>query len=468
MSKEKALANPESVEEKPDDKTPDEQANSISIEEIAPLTQKVTVEIPGEKIANKLDDRYTELSGEVVIPGFRKGRAPRRLIEKRMGKELGEDVKVKLIAEAVRELDDRDDFKPLTAPDVDIEEIEMPETGPMSFTFEVEVYPAFELPELTGIPLTRSAASVDDKMVNDAVDNMLRRRGSLTPAEDRPVREDDVLTADVTIKNKEQVIATHPSETVYAKASGLVKGVLVEKLLESLEGAGIDETRSYDVKLPESFTPEEYAGKKAQLEITVREIKYIEPAKINDDLLSELGYSSEEDLRSVFRSSLEHNVEQETQQDLRNKVRAWLREKLPFELPPELLKRQSSQAIEQMRMSLINRGKSEDEAEEEVQKLETSGDETGPSTRVQNELREFFIIHKIAEEKEIVVSEDELNGAIGNMARMYNRRFDRMRMEMEESGRLETLNRNLLEGKVLDQLIKDAKITDAPAESDSK
>jgi len=139
-----------------EEQEPKTSKNTVTIEDAGPCKKKVVIEIPEESIKAAVDEQYTELGREAVVPGFRKGRAPRRLLEKRFGKETNEQIKLKLLAEASEAAIKDNELDILGDPDIEFEKVELPPTGPMRFEFEAEVRPEFDLPKLEGIPVNRA------------------------------------------------------------------------------------------------------------------------------------------------------------------------------------------------------------------------------------------------------------------------------------------------------------------------
>ena len=145
----------EIAEEQPEAQTEEESKlpdNIVTIEDAGPCKKKVSIEIPEETIKSVTDDQYEKMRKDVVLPGFRKGRAPRRLLEKRFGKETTEQIKLTLMADASKSALEDNKLDTLGEPDIDFEKIELPTEGALKFDFEVEVRPEFDLPSLEGIP----------------------------------------------------------------------------------------------------------------------------------------------------------------------------------------------------------------------------------------------------------------------------------------------------------------------------
>ena len=139
----------------PVEETKEESKNIIAVSDAGPCKKKVAIEIPAEVIGEKLDEKYKELRKEAVVPGFRKGRTPIRLLEKRFGTDITNQVKLELMAAASEEAIKDNGIDSLRDPDIDHEKIELPEDGPLKFEFEVEVRPEFDLPELEGIAIEK-------------------------------------------------------------------------------------------------------------------------------------------------------------------------------------------------------------------------------------------------------------------------------------------------------------------------
>ena len=174
--------------------------NIVTIEEAGPCKKKVIIEVPEEAIKNATDEQYETLRKEALVPGFRKGRAPRRLLEKRFGKETTEQIKLKLLANASESAIKDNELNVLGEPDIDVEKIELPDTGSLKFDFEVEVRPEFDLPPLEGIPVSKTKLEVTDEQIDREIERLQRWSGIWTPREKGVVELDDQIIADVVLK----------------------------------------------------------------------------------------------------------------------------------------------------------------------------------------------------------------------------------------------------------------------------
>ena len=185
----------ETTEESKEEEKP-EIPNIVTIEDAGPCKKKVLIEIPEEKIKNITEEQYKELQRDALVPGFRKGRAPRRLLEKRFGKEATESIKLKLLADASESAVKDNELKTLGEPDIDFEKIELPEEGSLKFDFFVEVQPQFELPKLEGIPITKTKLEVTDEQVDNEIEQIRKWAGIWTPRKNEAAKLDDQIIAD--------------------------------------------------------------------------------------------------------------------------------------------------------------------------------------------------------------------------------------------------------------------------------
>jgi len=274
-----------------------ELKNTVTIEDVGPCKKKVCVEIPEEAVRSATDEQYENLRKEAIVPGFRRGRAPRRLLEKRFGKETNEQIKLKLLADASDSAIKDNEVDVLRDPDVDFENIELPEAGPLKFDFEVEVRPEFDLPELEGIAVEKTKLEVTDEQVNREIEQLRRWSGIWAPREGGAAELEDQVIADVVLKaedvEEEQKL---DNVEIYVRQNGFVGAVPVEKLDEVLTGAKAGETRETSVDVPKTYFREEYRGKKVDVKITVKDIKCLKPAAVDEGFFKRLGVEDEDEL----------------------------------------------------------------------------------------------------------------------------------------------------------------------------
>lgn len=485
MAKEKPeSATPEINEETPQaEEQPRTAKNTVTIEEAGPCKKKVVVEVPEETIKDMADEQYRELRREAILPGFRKGRAPRRLLEKRFGKETSEQVKLKILAEASEAAIKDKKLDVLTDPDIDYENIKVPESGPMKFEFEIEVRPEFELPALDGITVNRPTLEVTEAQIDREIEQLRRWAGLWVPKEDGTVEQGNEIVADVRLnvhltdeeKAKQAEAAEKgeeppqlgiaESETkldnaeIQVRANGFVGSVPVAKLDELLVGAKVGDKKATTVEVPKTYFREEYQGRTVDLEIEVKEVKYLKPAEIDAQFLQRYHVENEAELRDRVRDNLQDQVESQIRNDMSEQVYQYLLNGTNFDLPMDIVARQAGTILQRQYINLLARGLSREQVEEQMGQLRAGSEE-----QAKQQLKTFFIMDKVAEKLDIDVTEEEINGHIAQVALQRGQRPEKLKEQMERDGSLAQFRLDIRQSKCISKLLETANISEQKAE----
>src|SRR5688572_25585026 len=164
----------------------------IKVEDAGPATKKVSIEIPRERIDAKLKEQFKELRQQAHIPGFRVGHAPQKLIEKRFAADVRNEVRGALIRESYEQALEKNNLQVIGEPEFDNpDDIKLPDDGPLTYTFQVEVQPEFDLPDLTALKVKRPKITIKDENIEQAMNNLREQQGALVPVEDRGVQSKD-------------------------------------------------------------------------------------------------------------------------------------------------------------------------------------------------------------------------------------------------------------------------------------
>jgi len=438
--------------------------NTVTIEDMGPCKKKVVIEIPEKSIQDALDEQYNELRKDAIVPGFRKGRVPRRLLEKRFGKETCEQVKLKLLAEASEAAIKDNDLDTLGELNIEHKDIKLPENGPLKFDFEVEVRPEFELPVLEGIPVEKPKMEVTDERIEQETEALQRRMGLWVPQEDGTVEAEDQVIADVLLKiedveEKEKLDNT----TIFVRENGFVGKIPVEKLDAALAGAKQGDVKTTSVDVPKTFFDEKYRGKKVEVEISVKDIKRLIPAELNEEFFNKIGVSDETELREQIREMLQRNLEGQVRTSMTEQIYKYLTDSVSFDLPLDVVADQSAKIFQRQYASLAMSGLERQKIEERMEQIRASSEE-----QAREQLKLFFIMEKVAEKLEIEVDEEEINGRIAQVAMQQGQRPEKMREQMERDGSLAQFSLQVREQKCIEKLLESAKITEVKTKSKKK
>jgi trigger factor len=433
--------------------------NIVTVTDAGPCKKKIEIEVPEEKIKETIKTQYTDLRKDAVLPGFRPGRAPLRLLEKRFGKDVSEQTKLRLIADALEQVQSDEKLDILGEPEVDHEEIKLPDTGSLKFDFEVNVRPEFELPELEGIEVEKPKLEVSEEDVNKQLEQLRKRQGTIVPREEGGVEPGDQVLADITldVEGAEEKDVLHDSDIYISdkedSPTTFVGRVPVEGFVEIIKGKKAGDKFTVDTEVAEDFFNKEYAGKKVSIEIRINEIKYLKPAEIDEEFLSGMNLGSEDELKDIIREYAENANEQQARQEMSQSVYSYLLDNTSLELPEDLVSSQAADILRRQRMRLAMQGVDEAAINQRMDDLRKSSEEEAART-----LKTFFILDAVAEKLNVSVSEDEINGYIYRMAMQQNRRPEKVRSELIRNGQLQQFTMEAREQKCIDMLLEKASV----------
>jgi len=438
--------------------------NVVTIEDAGPCKKKVSVEIPEETVKSATDEQYETLRKDAMVPGFRRGRAPRRLLEKRFGKDVSEQIKLKLLADASDAAMKDNKVDALREPNIEFEKIKLPETGPLKFEFEVEVRPEFALPALESIPVNKTKLEVADEQISDEIEQLQEWSGVWVPREEGKVEAEDQIIADAVLKvegvEEEEKL---DNIEVYAREHASVGIVPVPKLDELLEGAKAGETRETVVEVPKTFFKEEYRGKKVTVRITVKDIKWLRQAELDEEFFKKYSVTNEGELRERVRDVLHSRLEQQAKDQMNEQIYKYMLDNAKFDLPLDVVADQAETLLQRQYVNMRMRGLTHEQISEQIEQLKA-----GSEQQAKEQVRLFFIMDKVAEKLGISVSEEELNGYIAQVAIQRRQRPERLREEMERDGSLGQFKLQVRENKCVAKMLESAKITEVEAEKPEK
>lgn len=440
--------------------------NTVVVEETSATTRRITVTVPAEAVDGRIETGFGTLQHESAVPGFRKGRAPRALLEKRFGEALLKETKGQLIADAYSKALEEKGIKPVGEPEIEPASAERPlQRGkPFVFSVDVEVIPNFEMPALEGIPVKRPVAEVTSAHVEQEILRQRYRWG--TPQRiDGPFEHLDRMVgrAEVRVEGQEGVFFETDQALVVVPAKddegqGQILGLLVEGLDELLLGKKPGDTITVETIGPEQHEREEIRGKKVTIVYAISAAERISPAELSD-LRERFGLETDELLREQIRFALEQRRDNEQRNAQREQVFEWLLNRIDFPLPSKLSERQLTRSLGRQRMEMLYRGLEAEVVEKRLAEMRSASEES-----TKGRLRLFFILARLAEQFGVTVTEQELAGRIHMMAQQQGVRPDQLRAQLSKSGGLDDVAIQIRDHKTADRLLEQASVTDVSAE----
>jgi trigger factor len=419
----------------------------------------VTVTVSREDVDRYLDEAYSDVMSTAAVPGFRIGRAPRKLVESRYRDEIGEKIKGSLLMDSLTQISEEQSFTAISEPDLNLDAIEVPHEGPMVFEFDIEVRPEFDLPKWKGLTIERPVRDFTDADVDAQLEQMLSRYGQLAP-HDGPAAAGDFVTANIlTSLDGKQVVFEDERVLRIRPELSFLDGRLkdFDKLLD---GAKAGDKRTGKIELTADAPNEALRGKTLDVEFEVLDVKKLKLPELTADFLQEMGdFESEEKLREAIRANLQRQLQYEQQRKARQQITAELTKKADWELPPGLLKRQSVRELERAVMELRRAGFGE--AEIRARQNELRQNSAASTARA---LKEHFILERIAEEESVEAQEGDFEQEIFLIAMQSGESPRRVRAQIEKRGLMDVLQNQIVERKVLELVQAQAKFKDQPYE----
>jgi trigger factor len=427
----------------------------VKIDSRSACQRHITVTIPHEEVERYYGEAFSELMGKAAVPGFRPGRAPRKLVEVRYRKDVTDQVKGSLLMDSVGQISEGHALSPISEPDFDPKAIVVPDEGPMTFEFDIEVRPEFDVPNWKGLKIDRPTRDFTDADVDTQLQNLLAQHGQLVP-HDGPASTGDYVTADVIFRDGDQEISKLEEQTIRIRSMLSFRDGKVEGFDTLMEGVKAGESRTGQSHITQDAPNVALRGKTLSAEFRVHEVKKLELPKLTPAFLDQLGgFDSEEELREAIRESLERRMAYTQRQRAREQVLASLTVAADWDLPPDLLLRQSRRELERSILELRRSGFSESE-------IRSHGNELTQNSRqsTARALKEHFVLERIAEEEKVADEPDDYDHEIELIAQQSGETPRRIRAQLEKRNLMDTLRNQIIERKILDLILSHAVFKD--------
>ena len=465
------------ADEERQEKDPDQRpVQTVTIEDVGPARKRLRIEVPEDRISEKVSSSFSRLKNDAVVPGFRRGRAPMSLLERRFGSSVRDDVRMQLISESYSQAIEDESLDVVGEPDVkDLEQIKLPDGGSLTFEVEVEVSPQVELPDLTGIAVNKPKLEVTDKDVDEEIDRQRERFGKWASVEEESaaIEGRQLLQAHLRILagqdagDDAEVIDDQPEAAVFVpneeyEFKGQVAGIVVEDLGKQLIGKKLGDRVTISMTGPPGHENEKIKDQPITLDLKISGIKQLEPCPI-DDLVGYWGLESADAFREKLNQVLTEKNERQQNAQMYQQIRDYLMEKVDLDLPEGLTTRQTARILRRQAMELAYQGVSQQEIEQKIAEMRAGSEE-----QARQELKKFFIIDQAAKDLDIDVNEAEINGRIAVIAMQQNRRPEKLRQDMRRSGEIEALYIMIREEKTLNKILESADVNEIEPDAESK
>ncbi len=430
----------------------------VKVEKRGACERHVTVTIPRDEIDRYFQKQFDELTPKAEIPGFRAGRAPRQLVENKFRKEIGDQVKGALLMDSLSQVSQGGDFAAISEPDLDYDTITLPDEGALTYEFNIEVRPEFDLPNWKGLKLERPTHTFSDEEVDQSMNEFFAKYSPLSPIDDK-AKMGDFVVLRITSSHDGEVVHRNDEETVQLRKKLICADATIDGFGKLLVGAKVGTSKSAKVKISEFADNEALQGKEVDVELEVLEVKRVDPSD-RTNIVQRLGMKNEDQVRGMVATSLENRLDYHRRQQIRNQISSVLTESAGWDLPQALLKRQSRRELERAVMEMRSSGFGEDEIQAQENSLRQN-----VLKRTENLLKEHFILERIAEQEKVEDSPEDYDREIARIAMQKNDSPRRVRARLERSGSMDTLRNMIIEQKVISLIEQHAKFKEIPYDS---
>jgi len=424
----------------------------VEVEKQPGSVSKLQIELPADEVAKEWDVIANSFARFAKIPGYRPGKAPRAVIDKRFRKEIQDELTKKLVSKSYHEAVEQKQLR--VASLTNIEDIQFGEDRSMRFRATVVTAPEFELPDYKQIPVELPDGKISQAEVDAALERLRDQSADFVDVPERELQMGDfaVLDFEGSIENKAiSDIAPQASKNLQGGKKfwlHLQPENFLPKFCEQLIGLRPGEPRLVIVDFPNDFPVKELAGKKADYSVTLREIKEKVLPPIDDALAAKLVPGKTLDaLREMIEHDLEHAKEDDLERAKEAQILKYLHERIEVDLPPALLQNETRRALSELVQRNRERGVTDEMLKEKEKELIDAA--AGMAT---HRLKTNFILHRIAEREKTQVTKEDLDSRIRQEAARYDISPDKMRKELQQRNALDDLAEQLLLGKTLDFL----------------
>lgn len=427
------------------------KANAERIEKNTVLLE---VEVDAERFSRALDQAYRKLVKKVNVPGFRRGKAPRFLLERQIGKQALVDEAVELIIpEAYLQAVDDTGIEPVSQPELELVQVE--EGKPVVFKAKVVVKPEVELGQYTELEVAGPAVEVTAEDVQKELERLQNRHAKLITLEEGKVEKGDLVTIDYQGRVDGQPFeGGQDTGTTFEVGSG----VFFPGVEDGLTGMALGETKDISTRFPADYPREDLAGKEAIFTVTVKEIKRKELSPLDDEFAKDISeFDTLEELKADLANKLKKVAEEKARNEIRRAVLEKAVQNAQVEIPPEMIENKVEEMVRETEQSLRTQGVP---LEGYLRYLGISLAEMREQFRPEAEknLKRTLVLEAIARQENLSPSEEEIQTEIEAISKQVNQDADVVRKALEAQGQFAGLTKRLQMNKALQFLVDKAKI----------
>jgi trigger factor len=410
-----------------------------TVEDISTTKKRLKIEIPQETIEREIQSGLKGVQRKAKIPGFRPGKAPISIIEKRFGKDVEGDVMERLVPEAYNNALKEANIKPVGRPELE-NKLEINRSAPLEMTLTVEIRPEVKDLKYDGVKLKEIPVEVKDEEIDDALNNVRQQRTVYEPTEEAAKHGDmAVLDYETTEEGKE------PQE-FKDQTYRLGHGVMPEEFSKALEGMKKGESKEFKITFPEDFPSKDVAGKEVAFKVAVKEVKKPELPEIDDEFAKDLGFDDLAALREHIKAQITQSKENSAKKMQKAEVVSKIIADHSIDAPESMVEAELQRLVAEAKQG--GREKEDDDALRAEFK-----------SKAETQVKATILLDIIGEKENVEVKEEEIRQKVEAVAAQIGMTPENiMKYYVSRDGSMDGLRNEVFEEKVLDLLLERADI----------
>ncbi|GAA5481663.1 trigger factor [Haloferula sargassicola] len=438
---------------------------NISVEKQPNCTATLRVEVPSETVKSERDNIVSTYASQARIQGFRPGKAPKKVIEKRFADQITEELEERLTRKAFDEALQTQDIKVLNFGHPALFNTE--ESGAITFESVLILAPDISLPEYKGVSISAPSAEITDQELDQQLETLRERSAEYHDVEDRPAQ-----AGDIAVINYSGTVEGQSIEEFVGRPVGYIAGregfwmkldeqSFLPGFAAQLEGANKADQRTVTVTVPDDFPVSELHGKELSFEVTVNEIKEAVLPELDDEFAGKItGGKGLDELKEMLRQRMGYEKQRQIDDMKVNQIVEHFNSAVDFDLPDALLHQETQSQADQLVQRGAQSGMSEDElAAQREEIFATAG------MQARTNLKTNFILQEIARAENLSVGDQELVSHLAQIASSRKENPKKFIKQLQREGRIPGIRNSMLVGKAIDFVLEHANVEEIPAET---
>ena len=414
----------------------------ISLEEKENWRRSMEVTVPADVVRKEEARAAEKLASRARLKGFRKGKVPRQVIESRFGGSLRQEALDNLVSEAYKKALALKELRPIS--EGEIENINYRPEEDLVFSIVFDIHPEIEISRLGGFAVERPVTEVTEDHIDKVLDRIREQNGAWKPIETGLPEDGNLVSVNIRRLDDDQSDEGREYEFILGQGDALPD---IEVAIKSLELNGKGE---FDISFPDDFPDEDRRGDLERIELTVLGRKELELPELGDDLAKQAGeFETLDDLKSGVREDLQKEAGNQAEAVVRGRLLDLLIEANPFDVPVSMVDRYIDGVVGEESKNL------------EPDKLKDVQDSIRPEA--EKAVKRILILDEIADTQSLTANDDEIDAQIAEIAEANNTTVEDVYTNLQKSGRLDMLKRELTEKKIFSFIENQSQITDGTA-----